>query len=95
MQDRRWATLRLTNIQAAVCPMDREMAPQFITSEDGDMAAESDSDLCTRDEVSIPEEVHSFPISIDIKAVPGEIVSKDRDHRPAVGRRVTLMRSQR
>ena len=52
------------------------MALQFITSNDGDMAAEGDSDLCcTRDEVSIPEEVHSFHISIDIKVVLGEIVS--------------------
>ena len=45
------------------------MAPQFITSDDGDMATESDSDL------SIPEEVDFFHISIDIKAVLGEIVS--------------------
>jgi hypothetical protein len=56
--------------------MDREIAPRFITSDDGGMADESDSDLsCTRHEVSIPEEVHSFRISIDIKVVLGEIVS--------------------
>jgi hypothetical protein len=76
MQDCQWATLRLTNIQAAVGRMDREMAPHFITSDGGDMAAESDCDLsCSRDEVSTAEEVHSFPISIDIKVVLGEIVS--------------------
>jgi hypothetical protein len=52
------------------------MAPQFTTSDDDHMAAESDSDLsCTRDEVSVAEEVHSFHISIDIKVVLGEIVS--------------------
>jgi len=56
--------------------MDREVASQFITSDDGDMAAENGSDFaCSRDEVSISEEVHSFHISIDIKAILGEIVS--------------------
>ena len=57
--------------------MNCEVASQFITSDGGDMAAENDSDLpCSRDEVSIPEEIHSFHISIDIKAILGEIVSK-------------------
>ena len=54
-----WTTLRLTNVQAAACPMDREVAPQLITSDEVDMAGKDDSDP-TRggDEVSIPEEIH-------------------------------------
>jgi hypothetical protein len=76
MRDHRWGHAGLTNIQAAACPMDREMAPQFISSDEVDMVAEAESD-CSRggDEVSISEELHPFQISIDIQKIPGEIDS--------------------
>lgn len=67
----------MTNVQAAVCPMDGEVTSQLISPDSADMAAEVEPDLSrTGDEVSITEEVHSFYISVDEQAILQEIVSK-------------------
>ena len=68
--------MRLTDVQAAVCPVYREVTPQLITSNGTDMAAEVEPNLSrSGDEVSISEEVHPFHIPIDKQAILEEVVS--------------------
>ena len=70
-------TLGLTNVQPAACPMDGEVSSQLISSDGADMAAEVEPDLSlSGDEVSITEEVHSFPIRVHKQAIMEEIISK-------------------
>lgn len=70
-------TLCLTNVQAAVCPMDGEVTSQLISSDSADMAAEVEPDLSLGgDEVSVTEEVHSFHIRVDKQAIVEKIISK-------------------
>ena len=59
-------TLCLTNVKAAVCPMDGEVTSQLISSDGADMATEVESDLSlSGDEVSVTEEVHPLHIRVD------------------------------
>ena len=68
--------MRLTDVQAAARPMDREVASQLIPSDSADMAAKVEPNLSlSGDKVSITEEVHPFHISIDKQAILEEVIS--------------------
>ncbi|MCU1249365.1 MAG: hypothetical protein JWQ49_2394 [Edaphobacter sp.] len=68
--------MRLTNVQAAASPMDREVTSQLISADSADMATEVESNRCrSGDEVSVTEEVHFLYISVEKHAFVEEIVS--------------------